>query len=88
MSRSHVFAPTLLALAVLASTPSVGAQEADLPDPATATFRSPHHHRPAIWGLIAATFLIFCGALGANDRRQGDRPESQPSPGNGPPGYR
>jgi hypothetical protein len=76
-----------------ASTPAPSTVPATEP-----AFEEPRDQRYLFWGLVAAGFVIFCGALGANDRLRGDRPSSRPPPrpgsvppgttGSVPPGYR
>lgn len=49
------------------------------PAPATTeTAASGGLRRPIVFGLLAAAFLIICGAAGANDRLQGDKPKPSP----------
>lgn len=90
-----------LALALLVSGPSAAAETSTAPTGVTQdrgigrhVFREPRDRRTLFYGLVAGSFILFCGALGANDRPQGD-----PLPGtltrkqvrrhsSAPPGYK
>ena len=54
------------------------ATEPAAPPPPPPSASSGGLRRPVVFGLLAAAFLIICGAAGANDRIHGDKPKPSP----------